>query len=96
MALPNMTEILAQIQPEFIRSRYPYTYAYDLLREHPDLVPAAVENRVISRDGAPNPASRAGVAKLVEVWAEMEGVDDTEICVPLADAYLVTQGIIRP
>lgn len=96
MAIPSMDEILVRIQDDFIPSRYPYTYAYDLIFNNPDLIPAEV--LTYSRLGgsfSPNLASRAGVAHVLGIWAVMEGVSEADLCSIFADAYLTAKGIIR-
>jgi hypothetical protein len=64
----------------FIPSRYPYTYAADFLRGHPDMVPAWLRDEL---DG-----SRGSASQVRTKWAERLGIDDREAAEILANAYL--------
>lgn len=63
-----------------IRGRFPYTYADDFLRCHPELVPSEYVNEVID--------SRCAAGLAIERWARGIGVDERELYEVLAEAYM--------
>lgn len=65
----------------FIAGRYPYTYAYDYLRE---------------MNGPVGSMSRADCAGAVGRWCEQSGVDKDSLCVMLADLYIDRHAIDAP
>lgn len=73
-----------------IRTRYPYTYAYDFVRSHPG---------AFGLDGAKS-HSRADVARIVTEKVGGDGIRTyseakaLEVCIQLADAYIEEQGLV--
>lgn len=96
MATPSTDEILNQIQPTFNNTLYPYSYAVDLLREYPHIIPTAVTEKFEEEFGAkPNPNSRKAIMQLIATWANMEEEPPRDVCEKFADAYLTAKGIIN-
>lgn len=83
--------ILARVQREperqFSPTRYPYTYAADMLRTHPEIIPDEVAP-LISPELWEKMPSRAEASGMRRVWAEFENRNDSELAFILADAYL--------
>jgi len=73
----------------FIESRYPYTYAYDFLKSHPELVPVRHVDAYFA-------GSRALTSVIVRRWAEDEEIDHDQLVRVLADAYMKEHHIHRP
>ena len=73
----------------FSPGRYPFTYAYDLLREHRSLVPDSVRAQAVEGDN-----SRANMAYVCRVWAQEIGVAQLELVIGLADAFLEYHEVI--
>lgn len=69
--------VVEDIRQQFIPTRYPHTYAYDLVREFPAVV-----------DASSGHYSRADASGLVRTYAEATGQDREEVKRALADAYL--------
>lgn len=76
-------------RPVFIPSRYPYTYAADFLRAHPEMVPGHIRKELIVIE------SRSDASLARERWAEDLGIDDADAAEVLADAYLKENGVER-
>jgi len=82
--LPRKTE-----HDRFSPGRYPYTYAYDLLREFNELIPAEVLSRL---DFFVN--SRSCMAAVTGLWARDLGVEKIDLLIGLADAFLEYHEVI--
>jgi hypothetical protein len=82
--LPRQTE-----HARFSPNRYPFTYAYDLLREHRSLVPDSVRAQAVEGDN-----SRANMAYVCRVWAREIGDAQLELVIGLADAFLEYHEVI--
>lgn len=72
----------------FIPTRYPYTYAYDFVRSHHDIVPPE-----ILKDSN---GSRSETSAVVERWANSLGLDENDVCKVFADAYMAEYNISFP
>ncbi len=94
----TVDSLIAQIPPEpleqFSPARYPYTYACDFIRQHPNVVPPEVRSN-------PNIAylfgemmARSEASQVLKVWAEYEGRDNEDMARVLADAFIVAHGIV--
>lgn len=84
-------EIVSRITPpqptqRFSSARWPYTYAYDLVRQHPEIVPSSVARH----DGLLSRADAAGVCRR---WALAAQIDAQVLVHTLAYVYCVTNGI---
>lgn len=96
MATPSFNELVLFTQQDFIRARYPRSYAVSLLMEFPDLVPEEVWKRFEEIfGGRPNMNSPRGVADLIETWAGMEDENLYDVYTKFADAYLTSQGLLN-
>lgn len=73
----------------FSPGRYPFTYAYDLLREFNELIPVEVLDRL---DFFVN--SRSCMAAVTGLWARDLGVDKIDLLIGLADAFLEYHEVI--
>lgn len=73
----------------FIPSRYPYTYAADFLRAHPEMVPGHIRKELVVIE------SRSDASRARQRWAEELGIDDADAAEVLADAYLKENGVER-
>lgn len=97
----TIDSVLAQIPltpaERFIPTRYPYTYAADLLRQQPQIVPGPVQRRWDAQGLPPGLLlSRSESSRIRQMWAEYEGCEDAELAVLLADVYLRVHGITKP
>lgn len=83
---------------QFSPTRWPYTYACDFLRNHPDIVPAEVWKANPALWSAQNAElmSRAATSRVRQSWADMTGVDDYTAAELLAAAYCREYGISVP
>jgi hypothetical protein len=69
-----------------VPSRYPYTYAYDFMRQFPNVIP-------IDAGPIPDGMSRSQASQIRQRWAEIERREDDDLACVLADAYLRVHGI---
>ncbi len=85
-----------QPRERFSPTRYPYTYAADLLREFPGVIPGPLQDDAyvgpMARSGH---LSRSDASLIRRVWAGHEGRKDEDLASVLADAYLRVHGIER-
>ena len=96
--------------PRFSPSRWPFTYACDLLRSHPEIVPQEVHDRIFellsTRSNPSNDIttplrmaieSRADASHVRNVWAALAGdMAHAELSELLAEVYCQLEGIIIP
>jgi hypothetical protein len=81
----------------FSPTRYPYTYACDLLRNNPQVIPAEVWQRYEATHGQlPTLMSRADASRIRQLWGDFEQRGDGEFAEVLADAFLTLHGIEKP
>lgn len=98
----TVDSLVAQVDRDtgerFSPARYPYTYAADFLRNHVYVVPVAVRDAYWQARGelAPSLMSRAQASGLRQAWAQSVGMDDEELALVLADAFLVVNRIEKP
>lgn len=104
MSKSTVESILASLndKPRFISTCYPYIYACDMLRQHPEIAPAAAvclaQERAARRGdviGIGSTWSRSDASQIREDWAAIEDRADEELAAVLADVYLQLNGIIR-
>ena len=73
LKLPTVAEIESKLQnrpaPAFSESRWPYTYACDLLRTHPEVVPNKVHNAIFT--GSVVIESRGSATIVRMAWAKL-------------------------
>lgn len=69
----------------FIPGRFPYTYAYDFVREFPSILPEMIHE--ILTDVTFSYMSRHDAAVAVREWAAMEDWDVEMLCSRMAVAY---------
>lgn len=74
------------IATTYIPTRYPYTYACDFIRQHPQVVP-------VDAGRTYGEISRSEVGPIIRRWAEIERCDADDLINALADAYLRVRGI---
>lgn len=74
--------VLREQPSSYIPGRWPYTYAADFMRSHPELLPTSVREAVGTID------SRHAASQAVGRWAQEVGAPADEIKAILADAYL--------
>lgn len=84
----------------FSRSRWPYTYASDLIRQHPMIVPEELRTLYTKSFDVPDKMiynlSRAHAGALRQLWAEREDRSDEELACVLAYACCLHYDIDMP
>ncbi len=101
--LPTVEDILNATRTDtyreqYIPTRYPYTYAADFVRQHPEIVPSQYLR------GNEDMMSRADASGVIHRWAEGEQYDGADqvggpgrlLAEVLADSYLRVHGIEKP
>lgn len=83
---------------QFNPTRWPYTYACDFLRSHPEIVPQEVWQAKPApwRENDTDLISRADASRVRQVWAAMTGTEDEDAAELLAAAYCREYGISVP
>jgi len=64
-----------------VEQRFPYTYADDFVRLHPEIIPSAYVREPID--------SRAGAGLAIERWAKAIDVSTEQLASTLAGAYMI-------
>jgi hypothetical protein len=77
------------MREQFSPSRYPYTYAADFLRAHPEMVPGHIRQKMVVIE------SRSDASQARSLWADELGIDDADAAEVLANAYLKENGVER-
>lgn len=74
---------------EFIRTRWPYTYAADFVRAHEAIIPDCIWD-AIEISGRP---SRSQASQARTRWANSLGLRDVDVAEMLACGYVIENGI---
>lgn len=101
----TVDQILATVRlqepsEKFSAARYPFAYAVDFIRQHPEIIPSDVilTDRLLIETirRMPKGWSHAEASSIREHWAVVKGYDQQEFACLLANAYLRLNGIARP
>jgi hypothetical protein len=114
---PTVEQLVAAIipqpepRPTFKESLWPFTYATDILREHPEIVPLEVHREFFTNGGAGGSMtphqwewtklrlaidSRATASRIRKVWAYLLGIRDSKLAEILATVYCTRRDIEIP